>query len=112
MSEVQASGILDNVRLARWLLGHSDKVPVLIGYFDAYQAASTVRDKWYEGLRPTGDLLVDVIDTLPAARAGEVVALADVEAQALRLGIDWPKLLEAAQVMLPLVLEALLKLRS
>jgi hypothetical protein len=118
---VQAAGLLDHLRLIRWLLGHSDKVPVLIGYLDAFKSATTVRDKWREGVRPSGDLLVDVIDTLPMYEDNGVlffqaetaiVAQAAVEGQAAALGVDWSKLVELATTLLPIVLEQLLKLRK
>lgn len=108
----QPAGVLTNLQLVRWLLAQGEKVPVIIGYYDAFQAAPTVRAKWYDGVRPTGDLLVDVIDTLPDVSANEVVILADVQAQAVALGIDWEKLVGVAEKLLPIVLDVIFRLRG
>lgn len=111
-SDARSAGVLTNLQLIRWLLAQGEKVPVVIGYYDAFQAAPTVRAKWYDGVRPTGDLLVDVIDTLPDVSANEVVILADVQAQAVALGIDWEKLVGVAEKLLPIVLDVIFRLRG
>lgn len=112
MSSVSPTGVLSNLQLVRWLLSQGQNVQAVLGYYDAFVAAPTVREKWYDAVRPTGDLLADTIDTLPDFTANEVVAMADVEAEAVAKGHDWSKLLGAAQTLLPIVLDALLRLRG
>lgn len=111
-SEARPAGVLTNLQLVRWLLAQGEKVPVIIGYYDAFQAAPTVRAKWYDGVRPTGDLLVDVIDTLPDVSANDVVMLADVQAEATAQGVDWNKLVGVAEKLLPIVLDVVFRLRG
>lgn len=101
-----------NLRLIRWLLGQGENVQAIIGYYDAFVEAPTVRAKWYDAVRPTGDLLADLVDTLPTVEANEVVMLADVQAQAVALGVDWSKLVGAAEKLLPIVLDVILRLRG
>jgi len=106
----EALGVLDNVRLIRWLLGHSEKIPVLMGYLDAYKDAGTIAEKIRTGVVPTLLLLADIIDTLPNAQVAAVV-LGDVQAQAVGLGIDWSALEQLAQFLLPIVIDLILKYR-
>jgi len=112
MSSATPAGVLSNLQLVRWLLSQGQNVQAVIGYYDAFVAAPTVREKWYDAVRPTGDLLVDLIDTLPAVEANEVVMLADVQAQAVALGIDWNKLVGVAENLLPRVIDLLLRTRG
>jgi len=112
MSSVSPTGVLSNLQLVRWLLSQGQNVQAVLGYYDAFVAAPTVREKWYDAVRPTGDLLADSIDTLPDFTANEVVALADVEAEAIGRGIDWAKLVGAAEKLLPIVLDVILRLRG
>jgi len=112
MSDASVQGAFTNLRLIRWLLGQGENVQAIIGYYDAFVEAPTVRAKWYDAVRPTGDLLVDLIDTLPAVEANEVVMLADVQSQAVALGIDWNKLVGVAEKLLPLVIDLLLRTRG
>jgi hypothetical protein len=106
----EALGVLDNVRLIRWLLGHSEKIPVLMGYLDAYKDAGTIAEKIRSGVVPTLLLLADIIETLPNAQVAEVNA-GNVKAQALMAGVNWDKLQELAAFLLPIVLDTLLKHR-
>ena len=107
-----AVGMFDNLRYARWLLNHADELPKLVAFYEAFKAAESVRQKWHDGVRPAGDLIVDIVDTFPAVGAQDVVALADVQAQAVALGIDWDKLVQLCEVFGPLVIDALIRLRN
>ena len=107
-----AVGMFDNLRYARWLLNHADELPKLVAFYEAFKAAESVRQKWHDGVRPAGDLIVDIVDTLPAAGVSEAIALGDVQAQALRLGVNWEKVLELSEKFLPLVVDLVIRLRA
>lgn len=115
----QASGVFDNLRLARWLLSQGPTAAAIVSYYDAWKEATSAREKWYKAARPAGDLIVDAIDTLPdfaAAEALSVEATAlsvdEGKAEAAALSIDWEKVVAVSQKFLPILIQIALKLRG
>lgn len=111
-SVAQPASLPTNLQLIRWLLSQGERVPVLIGYYDAFLAAPDIATKWSDAIRPAIDLLVQAIGTLPDLNADSVSVLADVQAEATAQGFDWNKLVGATQTLLPIVLDVILRLRG
>ncbi len=116
----QPAAIFDNLRLARWLLGQGQTAIALTNYYDEFKKSEGVREKWYRAARPAGDLVVDVIDTIPVAAAAaeeqtEAFRAQSIEAgkaQAAALSIDWDKVLEVSEKFLPALIQVALRLRG
>lgn len=112
MSGVQAAGFVDNLRLAKWILAQGDEAQALLGYYQAFKEASTVRDRWEQGLRPAGDLTVAMVESFPTIGTLAEASEADVQAAATAKGISPDLFLKLATEFLPLVIELVQKLRS
>jgi hypothetical protein len=120
-----AAGLVDRMKVLRWLLDNSQKLPALLQLVVEYKAAQGLQDKW-DVVKLIGDKIVDVVASFPfdqnsglAFTASSVCIPADEEAEAAEVAalaeaqaVDFDKLKELAQFLIPLVVEILLKLRG
>lgn len=109
MSDVAASGLLDNARTLRWLLGHTGEAKALVALYAAFEQAVDLVSRW-DIVKQAGDIIVGIIDTFPKAGEAAVIALSDLQSQAVATGVDWDKLFAAAEKFLPIILDFVLKL--
>jgi hypothetical protein len=105
-------GMFDNFRLARWVLSQGDSAQALLGYYQAFQDAESIRDRWEQGVRPAGDLIVGMVESFPTISAMAAVDKAELEGAVMAKGLDWPKYLELAEMFLPIVLDLVSRLRK
>lgn len=103
MSEVTSAAFGDKFKLGRILLQHANELPAIVGYAEEIASATTLTGKW-EAFKQAGDLLIPIGEELRAAYSTlGVVTMADLEAHAIGLGIDWAAFL----VLLPKIMHAL-----
>lgn len=118
-----AAGLLERMKIVRWLLENADDLQVLIGLYDLFTEARTLVDRW-DIIKSVGDHIVAVIDTFPVGDNGlfsascvyigdsgsdetpELTALAEAKA------IDFGKIVDVAQFIIPVIAELLIKLRK
>lgn len=121
-----AAGLLDRMKIVRWLLENVGDLQVLIGLYDLFQEAQTLADKW-DIIKSVGDHIVAVIDTFPVGDNGLFSAASvyqsepldgvhpegeDLAALAEAKAIDFGKIVEVAQFLIPVIAELLVKLRK
>lgn len=122
---LSAAGLVERMKVLRWLLDNSQKLPALLQLLSEFKAAEGLQDKW-DVVKLIGDEVVDIAASFPFDQnsasvftASLVYVPVDEEADALEVcglaeaqGIDFDKLKELAEFLVPLIIELLLKLRG
>lgn len=103
-AEFSALALGDRLKYLRWFIQHADQLQGFIGLLEQFKAATTLGDK----LRVVSEAMkaaADIADDFPAPARIDMLAEADLEAQALLKNINWAKLRELAEWLIPIFLK-------
>ena len=108
MSEALTLPLGERLPWIRWLIGHADLVPALLGLITELQTAEGWRAK-YEALKAIGDLLIDALADAPIGAQplveGDVAALVAADEQTLELRLGDGALLKKLLENLPQIIQ-------
>lgn len=95
-------------RYLRWLIGHMDEAEMIFSAVQAAIAAPTNREKVL-ALHPVVDALAEIVDDFPmgfgaATESSEPELAAAVRSEAQARGINWSRLIEIAEKLIPILL--------
>lgn len=94
--------------IARWLIDNPQLYSRVLSAFEQFQSAESLVDK-ARALLALATIVIDAVDSFPGfdvfgSADDEANAQEALESQAAKLNIDWKKLLEIVQVLLPIIL--------
>lgn len=103
-AQFSAMALGDRLKYLRWLLGHADKLQQFQALYDRFESATSPAEK----LRIAAETLLlaaEIAEDLPTTSDISVLQEIDVQALARRLNIDWAKLRELAEWLIPILIK-------